>query len=138
MVGSFNHGLAQFMGKLLEPLRSAPSVCKDSFSLGKFIRQSELHKAYLVSFDVKSLFTNIPVDEVIDMILNRLYPSNEMGRKTYLYKGFKRLDFKRALIWCIKDNVSIIIFNSKYYVQIDGVAMGSPLAPILADRFNYP
>ena len=137
MVGSFNHGLAQFMGKLLEPLRSAPSVCKDSFSLAKFIRQSELHNAYLVSFDVQSLFTNIPVDEVIDMILNRLYPSDKMGdkmgRKTYLFKEFKRLDFERALNWCIKDNV--FIFNGKYFVQVDGVAMGSPLAPILADIF---
>ena len=27
------------------------------------------------------------------------------------------------------------VFDGKYYVQIDGVAMGSPLAPILADIF---
>ena len=27
------------------------------------------------------------------------------------------------------------IFNSKFYNQIDGVAMGSPLAPVLADIF---
>ena len=27
------------------------------------------------------------------------------------------------------------IFNSKFYNQIDGVAMGSPLAPALADIF---
>ena len=133
MVGSFNHGLAKFMGKLLEPLRTAPSVCKDSFSLAKFIKHSDLHNAYLVSFDVQSLFTNIPVDEVVKIIVDRLYPSNRMGRKTYLFNGFKRLDFERALNWCIKDNV--FIFNSRLFVQIDGVAMGSPLAPILADIF---
>ena len=27
------------------------------------------------------------------------------------------------------------IFNSKFYNQIDGVAMGSPLAPVLANIF---
>ena len=27
------------------------------------------------------------------------------------------------------------IFNSKFYYQIDGVAMGSPLAPVLANIF---
>ena len=27
------------------------------------------------------------------------------------------------------------IFNSKFYNQIDGVAMGSPLAPVLANLF---
>ena len=63
----------------------------------------------------------------------RLYPSDKGTRKTFLYSGFKRLDFERALKWCIKDNV--FIFNDKFFVQIDGVAMGSPLAPILADIF---
>ena len=28
-----------------------------------------------------------------------------------------------------------LIFNSKFYNQIDGVAMGSPLAPVLANIF---
>ena len=65
------------------------------------------------------------------MILNRLFLNDKLGQKTYLYEGFKYLDFKRALEWTI----NTFIFNSKFYVQIDGVAMGSPLAPILADIF---
>ena len=44
-----------------------------------------------------------------------------------------RLIFKRSLEWCLKNNV--FIFNSRFYKQIDGCAMGSPLAPILADIF---
>ena len=134
MVGSFNHSLARYLCKLLTPLQSAPSICKDSFSLSKYIRSSDLHKAYLVSFDIQSLFTNIPVDETIDIILNKLFPSKLPGcAKNYTYKGFKRLDFKRALEWCLKDNT--FIFNGKFYIQTDGIAMGSPLAPILADIF---
>ena len=46
---------------------------------------------------------------------------------------FKYLEFKRALEWCIKGTT--FIFNEKFYVQLDGVAMGSPLGPILADIF---
>ena len=118
----------------MEPLRTAPSVCKDSFSLCKYIKSSDLHNAYLVSFDVQSLFTNIPVDEVIEIILTKLFPSGpKLGRKTYRYEGFKYLEFKRALEWCLKGNT--FIFNGKFYVQTDGIAMGSPLAPILADIF---
>ena len=30
---------------------------------------------------------------------------------------------------------SIILFDNKYYSQIDGVAMGSPLGPTLANIF---
>ena len=44
-----------------------------------------------------------------------------------------RTVFRRALDWCVRNNV--FIFSGKYYKQIDGCAMGSPLAPILADIF---
>ena len=41
--------------------------------------------------------------------------------------------FKRFLDWCLRGNT--FSFDGKCYVQIDGIAMGSPLAPILADLF---
>ena len=41
--------------------------------------------------------------------------------------------FKNSLNHCLKDNV--FVFNGIFYKQIDGCAMGSPLAPILADIF---
>ena len=85
MIGAFNHSFAKYMCTLLEPLRRSPSMCKDYFSLCKLIQSSELHKAYLVSYDVKSLFTNVPIDEVIEIILNKLFP-NGLGKKTYLYE----------------------------------------------------
>ena len=44
-----------------------------------------------------------------------------------------RTVFLRALDWCVRN--SVFIFSGKYHQQIDGCAMGSPLAPILADIF---
>ena len=44
-----------------------------------------------------------------------------------------RTVFRRALDWCARNNVFIL--SGKYYKQIDGCAMGSPLALILADIF---
>ena len=41
--------------------------------------------------------------------------------------------FRNALNHCLKDNT--FVFNGIFYKQIDGCAMGSPLAPILADIF---
>ena len=48
MVGTFNHGLAQWIGRKLEPLRTAPSIAKDSFSL-HYLRDSSLGSQYFVS-----------------------------------------------------------------------------------------
>jgi len=50
-----------------------------------------------------------------------------------LVRGLKRLTLKRALEWCLKNNT--FLFNGQLYKQIDGIAMGSPLAPVLADIF---
>ena len=30
---------------------------------------------------------------------------------------------------------SFFVFDGEYYIQVDGVAMGSPLGPILANAF---
>ena len=130
MIGSLNYGFAKFISKLLDPIRYAPSQCKESFSLASYLSSSSLNNFYFVSFDVASLFTNVPLDETIDIILDKLYPNKDKKLKV---NGMTRLIFKRALEWCLKGN--IFIFNGKLYRQTDGVAMGSPLAPALADIF---
>lgn len=42
-------------------------------------------------------------------------------------------DFRTLLTMATKD--SLFIFNGEYYRQVDGVAMGSPLGPTLANVF---
>ncbi len=132
MVGSFNHGFAKYLANILDPMRQSKNICRDSFSLCSLIGKSNLHMAYLVSYDVDSLFTNVPVDEVINIILDSMFPKGT-SRREFRVMGFKRLDMERALGYCLKDNN--FVFNGKLYTQIDGIAMGSPLAPILADIF---
>ena len=73
------------------------------------------------SLDVDSLFTNIPLDETIDICVNQLF------------EGFKESELKQLL--CLPTKESYFKFNSLLYKQIDGVAMGSPLGPSLANAF---
>ena len=49
-------------------------MAKNSFSL-TYLAESELSAGHFVSIDVVSLFTNIPVDETINIILDALFPS---------------------------------------------------------------
>ena len=133
MVGCFNHALAKWISRKLEPLREAKSIAKDSFSLD-FLRGPSLSDCHFVSYDVVSLFTNIPLDQTIDLILDKLFPkATGVSAKDQRFAGMTRTIFKRSLDWCLRNNT--LVFDGKYYVQIDGVAMGSPLAPILADIF---
>ena len=77
----------------------------------------------LISFDVKSLFTNAQLDFTTDLILKHIYEDNEMQA------NIKKKEMKQLLILCTK-NVHFS-YNGKIYQQCDGVAMGSPLGPAL-------
>ena len=79
----------------------------------------------MVSFDVKSLFKNVPLNCTIDIILKRIYEKNE------LVTSVTKNETKEMLILCTK-NVHFT-FESRTYVPTDVVAMASPLGLVLAD-----
>ena len=81
----------------------------------------------MVSFDVKSLFANVPLDRTIDIVLRRIYDKHE------LQTSIARSEMKKLLILCTK-NVHFT-FDNVIKVQNDGMAMGSPLRPVLSDIF---
>ena len=81
----------------------------------------------MASFDVQSLFTNIPLNETIDIITNGLF--NDSPK----FMEFTPNQFKELLEIAVKE--SPFIFNNKVYMQTDGVAMGSCLGPTFANAF---
>ena len=58
------------------------------------------------------------MDETIEICVKKIF-----GRiKTF--KGMSKIEFKTLLEYATKN--ALILFNGKYYEQVDGVAMGSP------------
>ena len=74
----------------------------------------------MASFDVESLFTNIPLDETIEIIIDNLFKDVQKVGK------FNKDQFRKMLNFAVKD--SPFIFNNSLYKQQDGVAMGSLFA----------
>ena len=60
-IGTFNYNLASFLCDLLSPLVPNDYSCKDTFSFVSQITNENLSKTFLISYDVTSLFTNIPL-----------------------------------------------------------------------------
>ena len=79
------------------------------------------------SLEVDSLFTNIPLDETIDICINQLFENTDT------VEGFTKSELKQLL--CLATKESYFIFNGLLYKQTDGVAMGSPLGPSLVNAF---
>ena len=90
------------------------------------MKNANLSGIFLVSYDVTSLFTNFSLQETIDIVINLTFSYNTTLNitKEELKKLFLLLH--HSLIFFLREN---------FIYQIDGVAMGSPLAPVLANIF---
>ena len=127
-LGTFNYNLAKFFVPLLKPLTTNEYTLINSYNLDEKIKQLSFNKeVYLASFDVKDLFTNIPLDETIDLCTQQLFLHDS------LIGGLNSEQFKSLLELATKE--SFFLFDNAYYKQVDGVAMGSPLGPTLANSF---
>ena len=78
----------------------------------------------IISLDLKSLYTNVPLKEAIENALQKLYSQESPPE-------IQRATMKRLLNMA----VSKVYFkcNDSWYVQIDVLAMGASLAVILAN-----
>ena len=83
----------------------------------------------VVSFDVTSLYTNVPVNEAIDTCSDFLYSGK------YQLPPVSKDTFKKLLRIYTCD--VLMLTHDGYYRQKDGLAMGSPLAPPLANGWLY-
>ena len=128
MINSPYHRLAQWLATKLKPI--CANVCnfslKDTFQFVSEISNLDLKDRMLVSLDVQSLFTNVSIDGVLTIITDLIMKEN-------LDVGLP-VDQLTKLIRICTSQVQFL-FDGSFYTQIDGVAMGSPLGPILADIF---
>ena len=73
---TFNYNLAGFLCGLLSHLVPSDCSCKDTFSFVSQIKNANLSKKFLVSYDVTSLFTNLLPQETIDIAINLIFNHN--------------------------------------------------------------
>lgn len=76
------------------------------------------------------LFTNILLNETIYICVKKLFQNTET-----LVIGISKNCFPDLIILSTKE--SFFIFNNNFHIQLDGVAMGSTLGPILVNIFLW-
>ena len=120
------NNLAKFSKLILEPLTTDAFTVKHSFYFAKEIVDQQ-PDFFMCSLDVDSLFTNITVEETIEIYTSELFKESET------VEGLSKSECKENLSLATKD--SHFIFDGTLYKQTDGVAMGSPLSPTLTNVF---
>ena len=125
-LGAYNYNIAKYLTQVLSPLIPTNHCAKDSFSFVEDLKQVSLNDKFLVSYDVVSLFTNIPLKETIDLAVNLIKSKDSRVKMSHA---------QLRKLFMFATSQTHFVYNDQYYDQIDGVAMGSPLGPVLANLF---
>ncbi|XP_072050219.1 uncharacterized protein [Amphiura filiformis] len=120
--------LGGLVGNTQHHVKNSKQLAED---LAKVVIEEE---DILNSHDVVSLFTNTPIDQVLEIVKNRLEKESllrEYNRDT----GFKITseDVVHLLEFIL--TTTYFTFKGKIYRQLFGTAMGSPVSPIAANIF---
>ena len=128
--GTYSYNAAQVISQYLKPLCKNEFTINDTQSFSTDIKNIPplQENEEDVSYDVESLFTNIPINETIDYILDRIY------NKKKLKPVCSKLIFERILLRLTTEIAFTI--NDNFYKQTDGRAMGVPLSVTFNDIFQ--
>ena len=83
----------------------------------------------MVSFDVTSLYGNIPIIDALNIIKDYVNNDDQFTRKTAIPQD-KFLDLVNLVL-----TTTWYTFNSQLYQQTDGVAMGGPASSTIAEIY---
>ena len=83
----------------------------------------------LVSYYVSSLFTNVPVDEAVQVNCDRLRQDEALADRTTLSPD----RVADLLEMCLKP--TYFSYGGEFFEQREGAAMGSPISAVVADLY---
>ena len=130
--GTYNFKLARWLDCRLKPLVQNRFMVQDTFNFVKILQQLRIAPTdFLASFDVVSLFTNVPLEETIDYLVEKAF-KDDWFRKTHNV-NLSAQQLRALLVAATRDQ--LFQFDGNLFEQFDGVAMGSPLGPLMANAF---
>jgi hypothetical protein len=130
--GTYNYKLAKWLDEKLKPLSVNDHTISDVFNFVDSLHDMEVDDhSILVSYDVTSLFTNVPVDETIQILAEKAFKDDWFNKQHNL--NITKSDLVELLNIATKNQ--LFQFEGSLYEQTDGVAMGSPLGPLMANVF---
>ena len=129
--GTVTYGVAKKLSKILKPfVGESLHHINSTHDFVEQIKQITLSPGEcLSSYDVSALFTSVPVDPGLGDIKDLLEKDPILKDRTV----FTVNDIILLLKFCLKN--PHFSFQDQFYEQVEGVAMGSPVSPFLANLY---
>lgn len=126
-VGSATYKLSKWLVTILTPVVGTISTShiKNNVDLIDKLNNVNVNFQFkMVSFDVTSLFTKVPVSDLLEY-LSEILDNFELPLPTQSILALIKL--------CVVD--SVFSFDGRFYLQKFGMAMGNPLSPVLSNIY---
>ena len=130
-IGSATYNIAKFISRTLTPyVKDSPSFIENTPHFIEEIRDLRIDEDELmVSFDVKSLFTTVPIQEATETIEEVLAADENLTERT----GVTAKTVMELIKLCL--STTYFRFRNNSYQLTDGLPMGSPASPAIANMF---
>ena len=130
-IGSPSYQLSKYIASIISPLAGKTSShVLNSKHFAETMRDVTIGEdESLVSFDVTSLFTNVPIGEAVEIIRDRLREDEDLVERTPLSPD----RIAELLSLCLKS--TYFSYGGEFYEQREGAAMGSPVSAVVANLY---
>ena len=129
--GSITYGVARELPYIIKPLvGQSPHHLKNTQHFVHQLQGKRLEPGEVInSFDGMALFTSVPVLPAIQIVKQRLQQDPTLPQRT----SMSIPQITSLLEFCLTN--TYFFFQDKYYKQVQGTAMGSPVSPLIANIF---
>ena len=129
--GSVTYGVAKGIAKVLKPLvgKSSHHIQRTSHFASKVREITLLLGECLMSYDVTPLFTSVPTDAALNIINDLLEKDDNLSNRTVLSVQ----NIIELLGFCLHN--AYFSLQNKFYEQVEGAVMGSPVSPTAANLY---
>ncbi|XP_078384814.1 uncharacterized protein LOC144667294 [Oculina patagonica] len=123
-VNTFAYDLSAYLANILSPLTGNPdfTVNNSAHFVSTISSETILNNEVMVSFDVESLFTNVPIDGAVQAALRKLEDDPSLADRTTLTPA-QIADLLKFVL-----RSTYFQYNGSIYEQQEGAAMGSPVS----------
>ena len=130
-VNSLAYDLSAYLSDLLSPLTDLTShTVPNSTSFVQEISSLSIHAdETMVSFDVESFFTNVPIESALNAALQRLSAASSLPARTSLSPS--QITHLLGLVL----RATYFSYNGSFYEQQEGAAMVSPVSAVIAHLY---
>ncbi|XP_063955553.1 uncharacterized protein LOC135154175 [Lytechinus pictus] len=130
-IGSFAYNLSKYLADILSPLTNCSEhTVSNSSEFAEFTSEQTVNEQEsMISFDVVSLFTNVPIEGACSTALQRMQSDPTLSERTTLMPE----QIAELLEFVLRS--TYFLYRGSFYEQTEGAAMGSPVSAVVANLY---